>query len=96
MLNKNYNERLIRKFARLLKKKGAHFKFYGNQNSIVVYEIGLVLTADREGNFLAKNIRIHEQQQLTYSFKANSIKELLVKMLKFGLVGPDFASKLIE
>lgn len=89
-----YNQRLLNKFKKLLRSNEIEYNSYKKGTTIVINRYHLVLSLTGDGRFYAKNKTCY--RNLSYSFMANSNVELVVKLLKFNLIGIGAAQQICE
>lgn len=89
-----YNQQLLNKFKKLLKESNVEYNSYKKGTIIVISRFHLVLALSGEGRFYAKNKTCH--RRLEFTFMANSNIELIVKLLRFKLIGIGAAQQICE
>ena len=81
-----YNLRILNQFLKLLKANDIKYIYYKKDNTVIVDQFHLVIkTSKGSGRFFFKNKACF--RNLEFRVEASSMSELLVKMLRFRVIG---------
>lgn len=80
-----FNQRLLNQFKKLLRSSEIEYSKYSFKNTVVVDRFNLVISRTGPSRFSAKNKACF--MNLTFSFEARSCSELIIKLLRFRIIG---------